>query len=134
MTTLQTILTADTAIPAAFETKFPMLPKLSKQLVKIAAKVPVGPNLPGIVATVTEPPAPTKSGQPLANFFNGTPITGPNLGSAAPAAAVAPVSSPLSPRNPGTERGGVNFVQMPLSPNNPGVNRGSVGYSDTFGL
>ncbi len=90
MARLADILNADLSIPQAVETKFPVLPKLSAQLTKINAKVPAGPDLPGMVVTVLEPPAPNKTGQPLATFFSGTPFTGP-VSSALPPRSVIPL-------------------------------------------
>jgi hypothetical protein len=75
--TLATILNADLAVPQAIETKFPMLPKLSKQLSTLNSKLPAGPTLPAFAVTALEPPPPNKAGQPLANFFNGTPVSNP---------------------------------------------------------
>ncbi len=91
MAKLTNILTADLAIPLAVETKFPMLPKLSKQLTTIAGKVPAGPDLPGMVVTVLEPPPPNKTGQPLATFFSGTPFTGPVSSALPPRPIVIPL-------------------------------------------
>ncbi len=90
MAKLTSILTADLAIPLAVEKKFPMLPKLSTQLTTIAGKVPAGPDLPGVAVTVLEPPPPNKTGQPLANFFNSAPFTGP-VSSALPPRSVIPL-------------------------------------------
>ena len=85
--TLGTILNADLAVPQAIETKFPMLPKLSKQLSTLNGKIPAGPTLPAFAVTALEPPPPNKTGQPLANFFNGTPVKNP-----------LQTSSPFTPR------------------------------------
>ena len=100
--TLATILNADLAVPQAIETKFPMLPKLSKQLSTLNSKLPAGPTLPTFAVTALEPPPPNKAGQPLANFFNGAPVKNP-----------LQTSSPFTPRNPAPLRDNsadVNFL------------------------
>ena len=132
MTTLNTILKTNVAIPMAVEKKFPMLPKLSTQMTTIAGKVPAGPNLPGIAVTVLEPPAPNQTGQPLANFFNSAPVTIPTPG--ATTTTTVSTKLPLSPANPGQGRGNYDFASMPLSPKNQGAERGNFEYNDTFGL
>ena len=91
MAKLSAILAANTQIATAIETKFAFLPKLSTQLASVASQVPVGPELPAFAVTVLEPPPPNRAGQPLASFFNSTPITGPTVtGLAAPKRQMIP--------------------------------------------
>lgn len=85
MAKFKEILTANTSIPTAIENKFPILPKLSTQMAKVAGQVPDGPELPAMAVKVLEPPPPNGTGQPLAGFFNGPPI-GPSSPAPAPAA------------------------------------------------
>lgn len=136
MTDFTDVLAANTSIPNAFEKKFPMLPKLSKRMRTFADKLPNGPQIPGVAVTVLEPPAPDKTGQPLAGFFNGPPLKGPALpgGGVVVTPGGAQTALPLSPRTPGAERGSVEFTKMPLSPGNPGAIRGTVHYSDSYGI
>lgn len=131
MATLTQILTADLAIPQAIETKFAFLPKLSAQMATVAAKVPAGPDLPGVAVTVLEPPPPNRAGQPLADFFNGPPITGPTMpgGTTAVVTAVK-AKMPLSPTTPGATRGTIEYSGLPLSPTTPGAARGTILYGE----
>ncbi len=58
MAKLSDVLVFNTRIPAAFEAKFPMLPKLSSGLAKIATSIPKGPDLPAVLVTILQPPVP----------------------------------------------------------------------------
>jgi hypothetical protein len=77
MAKLSDVMNTNLAIPQAIETKFGFLPKISSHLSTLNGKIPAGPDIPGVAVTVLEPPAPNKTGQPLAGFFNSTPIKGP---------------------------------------------------------
>lgn len=135
MATLAAVLTADLAIPKAIETKFAFLPKLSDQMAVVANQLPAGPDIPGVVVTVLQPPAPNVEGQPLASFFNSEPITGPTLPPfpGAPAGttttAMRATAMPLSPPNPGARRGSIEYAGLPLSSTNPGASRGTILYN-----
>ncbi len=135
MATLRDVLTANTSIAQAIETKFPMLPKLSVQMTTVAGQVPLGPEIPAVAITVLQPPPPNKTGQPLADFFNGPPITGPTLPGlpglgAEPTVQAVASRLPLSPVNPGAARGTTVYTGLQLSPTTPGAARGTILYGE----
>ena len=117
--TLGTWLAAGTALPASIESKFKMLPRISAPMAKIATMIPAGPAiLPNVPAGGL--PTPNFSNLPNPPALFSSPLFGRKL--------------PLSPDNPGSARGtldyGANYVfaGLPLSPANPGAIRGSITY------